>query len=270
MLIFSADSLARSPGSLQLYSELKPLETELVDGRIHSELFRGANRQLASDDEFDEFSEFSEDLSGDGSKNQQVYDPWIGYNRTMFAFNDWAFRNILRPFVDGYNFVLPESVRISLAKFFHNLIFPLRFVNNILQLKFKGATVELGRFVVNTTIGIGGLFDPADHYFGWMPHEEDFGQTLAFWGVGPGPPVVLPFLGQSNLRDTFGIFPTYIVHPVYHVADYELYLGEQVLENLNFVSLHYQEYESIKKDALDPYTFIRDAYAQNRQRNIEE
>ena len=184
----------------------------------------------------------------------------------MFNFNDGFYEWILLPMVKGYNWFMPESVRIAISKAIHNLMFPLRFVNNLLQFKVQDAATELGRFVINSTVGLVGLFDPAGRYFHWLPHEEDFGQTLAFYGVGPGAPFVIPLLGQSSIRDGVGILPNYLLHPVYQTAGYEPYLGTEVLRNFNYVSLQHPEYDSIKRDALDPYAFVRDAYKQNREK----
>jgi len=160
--------------------------------------------------------------------------------------------------------------RTSISKAFHNLYFPLRFTNSLLQLKFRKAGTELGRFVVNSTVGVGGLFDPAGRYLRWHPSEEDFGQTLGRYGVGEGFPVVLPVLGQTNLRDGLGLIPNYLLNPVTYVADWHITFPLGAGEKFNYMALHMDEYESIKNDALDPYTFIRDAYKQNREKMIKE
>ncbi len=209
---------------------------------------------------------------------KEVYDPLSGYNRFMTKFNDTFYTYILDPVARGYRAVLHKEVRSSIGNFFHNLLYPVRLVNNVLQLKFKNAMEETGRFVVNSTIGILGLFDPAKAWLEWEPHEEDFGQTLGFYGVGGGFHVVLPFLGPSNLRDMFSMYPDAEVDPNYYVPKrgYNLVsndmetIGLISLEKVNFTSQHIGEYEDLKKDAVDLYPFLRDIYEQHREKLIKE
>lgn len=166
---------------------------------------------------------------------------------------------------------MPKAGRVAIRRGFHNLGFPLRFVNCLLQIKFGKAGVELGRFAVNSTVGLGGLLDPAEAWLDWnRPGEEDFGQTLGFYGLGDGFPIVLPILGSTNLRDGVGMAPNFLLSPVYYVADFETNFAVTAGGEFNYVSLHIGEYETIKKDALDPYAFIRDAYKQNRDQKIRE
>ena len=224
-----------------------------------------APQELEGFEEFDEFGDFEDE------GQSEVYDPLSGYNRAMFGFNDWFFLNVWNPIAKGYRWVLPEPVRVSVDRFFTNLVTPARLVNSLLQGKLSKAGMETGRFVVNTTIGIGGLFDPADSYLGWRaPSPEDFGQTLATYGVGAGFPIVLPFLGPSNLRDGLGRIPDGYLNPVIYFVDSPEDVAVWVTDELNYTSLHVGEYESLKADALDPYTLFRDAYHQNRLEKIEE
>lgn len=219
----------------------------------------------ADESEFDEFEEF-----GGEEEAGRVSDPLGGYNRFMFNVNDKFYYWVAKPLTRGYGYVVPEPARVSIGKAFNNLYSPLRFVNCALQLKFKKAGTELGRFVVNSTVGLGGLFDPAGRYLKWHDNDEDFGQTLGHYGVGDGFPLVLPLLGQSNLRDGLSIIPGIIVHPVTYAAATETSVAVKTGEQFNWISLHIGEYESVKKDALDPYTFIRDAYKQKRDKEIRE
>jgi len=128
----------------------------------------------------------------------------------------------------------------------------------------------MGRFVVNSSVGIGGLFDPAGKYLKWYSSNEDLGQVLGRYGLGEGFPIVLPILGQSNLRDAIAMVPAAWLNPVVYVADFQTVLAVRIGERFNNVSLHLGAYEIIKKDALDPYTFIRDAYKQHREQVIKE
>ena len=231
------------------------------------------------DDEFeDEF----------GAAEKEVFDPLSGYNRVMTDFNDSLYVWVLDPVARGYRWVLPNAARRGVKNFFHNLLFPLRFVNNALQLKIKNAGEEFLRFSINSTIGIFGIWDPAKEWFDLEAHEEDFGQTLGFYGVGGGFHVVLPFLGPSNVRDMFSLYPDMQMDPVYYVENrpYNLpqndgeYLGYSrktlqsaqltVLKTINRESLRIGQYANLKKDAIELYPFLRDVYEQNRAKLIKE
>lgn len=224
------------------------------------------------EDEFDDFDEFEEEGEDEGARiDEAAFDPLSGYNRVMFKVNDKFYVWVWDPVARGYRWVLPEEVRVSIGRVFRNATTPVRFVNDVLQLEIDKAGVELGRLLVNTTLGLGGLFDPADSWFGWdAPASEDLGQTLGSYGVGEGFPLVLPFLGPSNLRDALALFPDGFLNPVYYIRSNGIRTGVTVERYLNYTSLHIGEYESIKEDALDPYTFMRDAYQANRQKAIDE
>ena len=138
----------------------------------------------------------------------EVYDPFEKFNRGMFWFNDKAYFYVMKPVAKGWRWLAPEPLRLGIRNFFSNLRAPIRFVNAALQGKFRDAGNELTRFGVNSTLGIGGLFDPAKAHFGIERKIEDTGQTLAHYGVGPGPYLVLPFLGPSNFRDGMACWAT--------------------------------------------------------------
>ncbi|MDH5753025.1 MAG: VacJ family lipoprotein [Deltaproteobacteria bacterium] len=222
-------------------------------------------------DGFDEG--FGDDLENEfqaaEKARQDIWDPLEGYNRVITVFNDRMYFWVLDPLARGYNFVVPELARKGVNNFFHNLLFPLRFVNNTLQGKLLNACEELARFCINTTIGILGLWDPAREWFGLEPHNEDLGQTLGYWGVGAGPHIVLPFFGPSNLRDAFSSWGDYrYLDPRSYLNDTPTEYGLIAFEEFNYVSLHLGEYDNLKKDALDLYTFLRDVYEQNRKMEI--
>lgn len=227
------------------------LEGDLEDGLMED-----------AEDGFEE--EFGESMA------DEISDPFSGYNRFMTAFNDGFYVWVFDPVARGYRFVMPEFGRRGIANFFHNILFPLRFINNLLQVKFANAGEEFLRFCINTTIGLLGFFDPAEAWFGLEVHEEDFGQTMGVWGVGAGPHIVLPFLGPSNLRDMFSLVPDYYLDPKRFVDPAEAELAVRVFEEINDISLHIGEYDDLKKDALDLYPFLRDVYEQNRQQKILE
>ena len=216
----------------------------------------GVSRLIA-----DEFSDEFEDTI------EEKRDPLSGYNIIMTDFNDGFYIYIFDPVAKGYKYVTPKIVRESVDNFFDNLLYPLRFVNNILQGKFANATEETGRFIFNTTVGIVGLFDPAEKYFDLKQHNEDFGQTLGKWGVDSGYHIVLPFFGPSNMRDMFSIYPNSLINPISY-ADRSVAIT--VYNKLNNGSLHIGEYGNLKKDAIELFTFLKNVYEQNRKKLIEE
>lgn len=199
-----------------------------------------------------------------------VFDPLSGYNRVMTQVNDKFYFWLLKPVARGYRAVVPEGARLAVGRFFRNLLMPVRFANNLLQLKPKRAGTELARFALNSTVGVAGLGDPAANCFGLKAFPEDFGQTLGHYGVGGGFHIVLPLLGPSNLRDLAGRFPDLYLDPVNYVEGFDAELAVRATDRVNHTSLHIGEYESLKKDAVDLYTFLRDGYEQRRAKQIEE
>ncbi len=218
-----------------------------------------------SDDDFDDDLE-DEFQASDSTKS----DPLSGYNSFMTDVNDGIYTYALDPVARGYRYVVPESPRRGVVNFFNNIWYPIRFINNVLQGKIGNATEETGRFLINSTIGLLGFFDPAKDWFNLEAHPEDFGQTLGLWGVGAGPHIVLPFLGPSNLRDSLALVPDYFIDPITYVEPVALSWGLVVYESVNDTSLHIGEYENLKLDALELYPFLRDAYEQNRIKKIQE
>ncbi len=199
-----------------------------------------------------------------------VLDPLSGYNRIMTTVNDKLYFWVLKPVARGYGKVMPESARLGVRRFFNNLLMPVRFVNNLLQFKAKRAGTELMRFSLNTTVGVLGFGDPAKNWYDLELYPEDFGQTLGHYGVGSGFHLVLPLLGPSNLRDTVGLVPDHYLNPVTYIDKWETQLAVRSYDTINQTSLRIGEYESLKKDAVDLYTFLRDSYEQNRKKKVEE
>lgn len=224
----------------------------------------------AEDDELEGFA--------DEMEVKEIYDPFSGYNRAMTSFNDGAYEYVLKPVAEGYEFVLHVEVRESIANFFNNLYFPMRLANNLLQGKFCNAYEETGRFALNTTVGVLGLFDPASKHFNLNAHNEDFGQTLGFYGVGSGPHIVLPLLGPSNLRDLISMYPDSLLSPLEYEEQrywtltdtWPEYLGAKSLEKINYASLNIDKYEKMRRDAVDLYPYLRDVYEQYREKQIQE
>ena len=225
-----------------------------------------ASTFLVEQDFADEFSQKPEDI-----------DPLEPYNRVMTSFNDFLYINILSPTAKTYSNVVHEDIRVGISNFIHNITFPIRFVNNILQFKFSYASEELGRFVLNSTAGVLGFMDPAKEQFNLEKREEDFGQTLGYYGFKEGFHIVFPILGPSNLRDFVGFSVDNYVNPLtmgeikYKIPNrVEKEVAISVFNTVNTTSLNLGKYENLKKDAIDLYPFIKDIYTQNREKLIKE
>ena len=229
------------------------------------------NVTLSSEDDL--LDEFEDEMM-----IEQKPDPFAKYNRVMTSFNDNMYEYVLSPVASGYREVIHQEIRISIENFFKNISYPIRLANNIFQGKVQQCGEETARFLTNTTVGILGLFDPATSYFHLKSHNEDFGQTLGFFGVGAGPHIVLPFFGPSNLRDILGLYPDSWLHPIDYqedrafnlTKDYGESLGIKLVSRVNYVSLHSKEYEKLKEDAIDLYPYLRDMYEQYREQQIKE
>ena len=236
----------------------------------------------ADADPFDPFDHPAGGTASDQNTTAQaVADPISGFNRVMFTFNDKLYFWLLKPVAIGYRTVVPSPVRVGVKNVFHNALMPVRLVNCLLQGKVQAADRELGRFLVNSTFGLGGLFDLAtvDPKLA-PPPEEDFGQTLGHYRVGNGFYIVWPILGPSTLRDTVGIIGDWALDPLNFMqlvnaeagiltereTGYVLYGTKTV----NATSFRIGDYEAFKNAALDPYTAFRNAYIQNRNSKIAQ
>jgi phospholipid-binding lipoprotein MlaA len=204
----------------------------------------------------------------------QIADPLHIWNTGMYYFNDKFYFWLLKPVTQGYSAVFPEGMRISFSNFYENIATPIRFVNNLLQLKMKSAGNELVRFVVNTTFGVVGFGDFAKDKMDIKRHDEDTGQTFGYYGIGHGFYIVWPILGPSSLRDSVGYVGDRFLHPFSYIGPLDLSFGEAAglyaHEEVNETSFHIGEYEDLKKSAIDPYISIRDAYVQHRKNKVEE
>ena len=196
-------------------------------------------------------------------------DPLERMNRATYRFNDSVDRAVLRPVATGYRNHVPQLVQQGIDNFLENLAFPTTIVNDLLQLKIKDTLVDLGRFTVNSTLGLGGLLDPASH-FGIPKNDEDFGQTLGRWGVPSGPYVVLPFFGPSSVRDAPSIYVD--GQTDLRVA---LHIDNNVEWTLAGISLVHRRSELLPFDAqfdaaYDRYAFIRNAWLQRREYQVKD
>jgi len=198
------------------------------------------------------------------------HDPWERFNRSVFEFNEGLDAYLLKPVVAGYRFVLPEFVREGIYNFFSNYSDIYTALQNMLQGKPDFAFNDLMRVVVNTTFGLGGLIDMATPG-GLEKHKEDWGQTFGVWGVPAGPYVVLPFFGPSNVRDTFGtaadMESDYLFRLLPDVALRNSITGLRVVNARN---TYYEAGDLLDGAAIDKYSFMRDAYIQRREYQINE
>jgi phospholipid-binding lipoprotein MlaA len=214
----------------------------------------------------DDFDDFEDDEYG----AMVVSDPLEALNRATFMLNHGIYTVILRPVRHGYEWVVPSLLRTGIHNAYENIIFPVRFVNHGLQGRFDRAGKELGRFVVDTTVGVGGLMKPAQKIpaLADLP-KADTGQSFSKWGIGPGPYLVLPVLGPSSGRDFFGLAGDYALNPVNWVS---FVFGGAVwtlaVTSPNTVrSLPNQldQYDAATKEAIDQYLSARTAYMQYRE-----
>lgn len=193
-----------------------------------------------------------------------VHDPLEGYNRAMYKFNDAVDTAVLKPVAKGYDAVVPDPISQGVSNFFSNLNDITVIINDLLQGKFAQAGRDTHRFVVNTTVGVGGIFDVAS-LTGLNKNNEDFGQTLGVWGAEPGAYIVLPFFGPRNVRDSFGLVGDILTDPVTYVEHDETrwaFTGTRVIDSrANLLKAE----KVLDEAALDEYSYVRDAYMQRRQ-----
>ena len=196
----------------------------------------------------------------------QTQDPWMGMNRKIYAFNDALDKSVARPVARTYVRAVPGPARNGIHNVVTNLDEPVTMVNDVLQGKVGQGLQDLGRFLINSTVGLLGWFDVAKHV-GLPHHDEDLGLTLAHWGVPSGPYVVLPILGPSTVRDAFGRAGDVYANPPRDALPPRWRNAEYVVDGLDTrVSL--MPANNALDSAYDPYAFMRDAYIQNRRYKI--
>jgi phospholipid-binding lipoprotein MlaA len=211
------------------------------------------------------------DWFDDEEESGEIADPLEPLNRVFFYFNDKLYFWVLKPVAEVYA-VLDQDVRLCVRNGFQNLLTPVRLVNAALQGKVDGAAVEFKRFVINSTLGIAGLADPAGREFGLKKVDEDFGQTLGVYGLGEICYINWPILGPSSVRDSIGFVADSLLDPVNYLtagdpsAAFALTAGKRV----NEVSLTLGDYELFVETSMDPYAAVRDAYYQYRIGRIED
>jgi len=196
-------------------------------------------------------------------------DPLEGYNRFMYEVNDTLDGAIITPLSHGYKAITPTPVDRGITNVFNNLDDLTSIINNLLQFKLDRAVSDMGRVLVNTTVGFLGLADIASD-FGLPRHNEDFGQTLGAWGAGPGPYFVLPLLGDSSIRDTFGLVADWYVDPLRQVEGSDARWGLVGLRGVDHRADLLSASRVLEEAALDPYEFERDAYLQKRHNDVHD
>ncbi|HVN85965.1 MAG TPA: VacJ family lipoprotein [Candidatus Binatia bacterium] len=197
------------------------------------------------------------------------HDPIEPVNRAIFWFNDQVDIYVLEPVAKGYDKITSDRVKRCVSNFFQNLRFPISAVNDLLQGKLVATGSDFGRFAVNTTVGLAGLFDPATDW-GMEFHDEDLGQTFGYWGLPAGPYLVLPLWGPSNIRDAVGlagdsaaaVYPWFV--PVYYS------IGAQGVKTINGRALLLREVKQLKEASVDYYSAVRNAYNQRRETLIQD
>ena len=194
-------------------------------------------------------------------------DPWEGYNRAMFRFNDAVDTAVLKPVATAYRDSVPQPVRTGVGNFFGNLSDVWSFVNNVLQAKPEGALHSFWRVVINSTMGLGGVLDPASE-MRLERHREDFGQTLGRWGMPSGPYFVLPLLGPSTVRDSAALPVDMYGNPLGQVNDAPVRGSLAALNVVQTRAVLLPTTEFLESAALDRYTFQRDAYLQKRRNEV--
>lgn len=191
-------------------------------------------------------------------------DPWEGFNRTVFKFNDTVDKAVMKPVTRAYQKITPDFMEKGVSNFFSNLGDIKNSVNNLLQAKLHAAGNDALRFTMNSTLGVVGLFDVASKT-GLVKHDEDFGQTLAVWGVKQGPYLVLPFLGPATVRSSAGLVGDYYTYPPTYLSHSMTAYEVTVFRFIDLrSSLLYAE-DTLGTQFYDPYTFYRDAYLEHRK-----
>jgi phospholipid-binding lipoprotein MlaA len=239
-------------------------------------------RDNAHDEPFDPFATSAE-------AGIEEYDPWEPLNTKLFEFNRQIDRWLLKPVARAYNFILPDPLQLGISNFFYNLRATPRFVNNVLQGKVKGAGIEVGRFLVNSTVGIAGFIDVAERLNLNTP-EEDLGQTFGFYGIPPGPYLVVPLLQPFTVRDLAGYVGDIFLNPINwlllpiievngipsaiphkdRVTTSLIQITGRITYVVNERSLNLEKFEGVEESTLDLYSAVRNAYLQKRAKAVAE
>lgn len=248
---------------LTVSAGLCPTGALAQDGAI-SNLTYDADDDFDIDDEWDEYDDI------------YIEDPYENYNRKMFRINDKIYRSVFTPLAKGYDFIIPNRVQRCFNNVFRLAGTPKRFFNNLFQKKYKSSFIEFERLLINSSLGIGGLFDPANHFFNLEQQTEDFGQTLGHYGFDQGPYIIWPIVGPSTRRDALGFagdtaFSPFFWFGIYDVEPEDVFRGMSMTKRVNNYTYNVRSnYERITESAIDPYIALQHAFIQNRIKLIEE
>lgn len=207
----------------------------------------------------------------DSEPATSIADPIEPWNRFWFRFNDIFYMHVAKPAYTGWTYITPRFFRTGVSNVFHNVLFPTRFVNCLLQGRFFAAGVEFSRLMMNV-MGSAGLVDLAGSKRTIVPMDpsgEDFGQTLGRWGIGQGFYIIWPFIGPSSLRDTFGSIGDFFTDPIYYMRPWLLSAGVEVAFRFNDLDDVFPAYEELKAIAIDPYLAMREAYVSLRRAQVK-
>ncbi len=193
-------------------------------------------------------------------------DPLEPVNRAVYSFNMKLDRYVAKPVAKGYNYAVPREIRTGISNFFQNLTYPTVIVNDALQGKFKQSGLDTTRFLMNSTFGLAGFLDPAT-LVGLEKHDEDFGQTFGYWGIGPGWYLMLPFFGPSDNRDLTGRVFGIATDPITYIRSTEASIGVTGLSVVKTRS-DLLSVDSVLEQQFDPYLFVRSAFLQHRQNQV--
>jgi phospholipid-binding lipoprotein MlaA len=201
----------------------------------------------------------------------EEYDPWESFNEKMFEVNRTLDKYVLKPTARVYRVVMPEPFQLLIDNGFSNIRWVPRFVNSLLQAKWDGAGRELARFLINSTAGIGGLFDPAKDYWGIRPSKEDFGQTLGTYGSASGPYLILPLLPPMTVRDGIGMGVDGAMDPLsYFIPFIWDRLGMRIGDTVNDRAINYDLFQGVEETTVDLYSSVRHFYLNRREQLIRE
>ena len=227
---------------------------------------------IEDDGLFDEDDDdlFSDDNPIEPVQQSEISDPFYYFNKAMFHVNDKLYFWVLRPTSLGYKAITPQFFRVGVANFFHNITMPIRFTSSLMQGDLESTGTELGRFAVNSTVGLLGVMDPAAHYLDWQPNNQDMGLTLGKYGIGNGPYIVWPVFGPSTLRDTVGRSTDYFLSPLTYLQPDKLSITVQAVDKVNTTYFSLGDYEAFKQAYIDPYERMKEFYIENRAERVAE
>lgn len=213
-------------------------------------------------DDYDDYS--AEDLAAQD-------DPLEGWNRFWFHVNDWFLEYIVKPLHKGYAFIVPDPIRSGVSNFAHNVAFPVRMLNSLLQGEFAQAGVEFDRSVVNfmVSLGFADVASQSKPLYPYHPETENFDYTLGVWGVPDGPYFIIPFLGPSTVRGAVGETGDAFMKPQYYALDWEISTASSVYFAFNGADALYKPYDQITESALEPYVALRNAYLNMRKNRLQ-